>query len=334
MELYLDSVNFKEIEAASELGFLTGLTTTPTFMHREGITDIDAAIKQLAKKVPILQIEALGNNAEAIMNETYRLLDLGLDKTKTVFKIPISLEGAKACRKLRDKGLLVNLHLIYTLQQAYIAMAAGANYICPLVGRLQDQGHDALSMVEQCVNATTRYGYSSKIMFSSVRNSEHVRNAINIGVHACTMPWTIMKQLTQNDFTDTGKQQFEKHTYLLTTRVHEVMQTADTMLSFDATVFDALIQMTKSKLGAVIVLDAKGSIYRIFTDGDLRRYLRDNKNIGQMKLSELESNAPFTIDAGATLYEASAKFVETKVDNIIVVEDQKPVGLIDVQDVL
>jgi signal-transduction protein with cAMP-binding, CBS, and nucleotidyltransferase domain len=143
-----------------------------------------------------------------------------------------------------------------------------------------------------------------------------------------------MKQLTQNDFTDTGKQQFEKHTYLLTTRVHEVMQTADTMLSFDATVFDALIQMTKSKLGAVIVLDAKGSIYRIFTDGDLRRYLRDNKNIGQMKLSELESNAPFTIDAGATLYEASAKFVETKVDNIIVVEDQKPVGLIDVQDVL
>ncbi|HLF34167.1 MAG TPA: transaldolase family protein [Cyclobacteriaceae bacterium] len=334
MELYLDSVNFKEIEAASDLGFLTGLTTTPTFMHREGITDIDAAIKRLAKKVPILQIEALGNNAEAIMDETYRLLDLGLDKTKTVFKIPISLEGAKACRKLRDKGLLVNLHLIYTLQQAYIAMAAGANYICPLVGRLQDQGHDALSMVEQCVNATIRYGYASKIMFSSVRNSEHVRNAINIGVHACTMPWTIMKQLTQNDFTDTGKQQFEKHTYLLTTRVHEVMQTADTMLSFDATVFDALIQMTKSKLGAVIVLDAKGSIYRIFTDGDLRRYLRDNKNIGQMKLSELESNAPFTIDAGATLYEASAKFVETKVDNIIVVEDQKPVGLIDVQDIL
>jgi transaldolase len=334
MELYLDSVNFKEIDAAAELGFLTGLTTTPTFMHREGITDIDAAIKQLSKKVPILQIEALGNNSQAIIDETHRLLALGLDKKRTVFKIPISLEGAKACKKLRDEGLLVNLHLIYTLQQAYIAMAAGANYICPLVGRLQDQGHDALAMVEQCVNATLRYGYQSKIMFSSVRNSEHVRNAINIGVHACTMPWHVMKQLTQNDFTDTGKEQFEKHTYLLTTKVKDVMQTENTMLTWDATVFDALILMTKSKLGAIIVLDKKNNIYRIFTDGDLRRYLHDKENISQMKLSELESNSPYTIDAGSTLFEASNKFVETKVDNIIVVEDQKPVGIIDVQDVL
>ncbi len=334
MELYLDSVNFKEIDAAAELGFLTGLTTTPTFMHREGITDIDAAIIQLSKKVQILQIEALGNNAPAILDETHRLLALGLDKNKTVFKIPISLEGAKACKKLRDEGLLVNLHLIYTLQQAYIAMTAGANYICPLVGRLQDQGHDALAMVEQCVNATVRYGYQSKIMFSSVRNSEHVRNAINIGVHACTMPWLVMKQLTQNDFTDTGKEQFEKHTYLLTTKVKDVMQTENTMLNYNATVFDALIYMTKSKLGAIIVLDKKKNIYRIFTDGDLRRYLHDKENISHMKLSELESNSPYTIDASATLFEASNKFIETKVDNIIVMEDQKPVGIIDVQDVL
>jgi transaldolase len=133
MELYLDSVNFKEINAALDLGFLTGVTTTPTFMHREGITDIDSAIQQLSQKVPVLHIEALGNTVESIMDETYRLLDLGLDKARTVFKIPISLEGANACKKLRDKGLLVNMHLVYTLQQAYIAMCADATYICPLV---------------------------------------------------------------------------------------------------------------------------------------------------------------------------------------------------------
>src|SRR5688500_12527586 len=130
MELYLDSVNFKEINAALDLGFLTGVTTTPTFMHREGITDIDSAIQQLSQKVPVLHIEALGNTVESIMDETYRLLDLGLDKTRTVFKIPISLEGAKACKKLRDKGMLVNMHLVYTLQQAYIAMCSDATYIC------------------------------------------------------------------------------------------------------------------------------------------------------------------------------------------------------------
>ncbi len=334
MELYLDSVNFKEIDAAMDLGFVTGLTTTPTFMHREGITDIDAAIKQLSKKVPILQIEALGNNAQVFVDEAHRLLGLGLDKTKTVFKIPVSLEGAKACKMLRDQGLLVNLHLIYTLQQAYIAMAAGANYICPLVGRLQDQGHDALSMVEQCVNATIRYNYPSKIMFSSVRNSEHVRNAINIGVHACTMPWHVMKQLTQNDFTETGKGQFERHTYLLTTKVREVMQTDDTMLKNDVTIFDALISMTRSKLGAVIVLDKNKDLYRIFTDGDLRRTLHDKENLSQKKLADLEPNSPITIEAGATLFEASNKFAETKVDNIVVVEDGKPVGIIDIQDVI
>lgn len=334
MELYLDSVNFKEIEAAAELGFLTGLTTTPTFMHREGISDIDFAIKQLYQKVPILQIEALGNDAPSIMKEAFRLLDLGLDKTKTVFKIPISLEGAKACKKLRDNGLLVNLHLVYTLQQAYMGMCAGANYICPLVGRLQDQGHDALSMVQDCVETVRKYGYPSKIMFSSVRNTEHVRNAIKIGVHACTMPWHVMKQLTHNDFTETGKEQFERHTYLLTTKVKDVMQTNNIMLRSDATIFDALIYMTKSKLGALIVLDNQGDIYRIFTDGDLRRYLHDKETIHQKNLSDLEPNSPVTIQAEATLNEASNKFMETKVDNIIVMEDDKPVGIIDVQNVI
>ncbi len=151
MELYLDSTNLKEIEEAFDLGFLYGLTTTPTFMHRDGITDIDNTILKLAGIVPVLQVEAMGENYKDIINEAHRLLKLGLDKTKTVFKIPISLEGAKACKKLVDEGLMVNLHLVYTVQQAYIAFSAGATYVCPLVGRLQDQGQDALGLVDQCV---------------------------------------------------------------------------------------------------------------------------------------------------------------------------------------
>ena len=192
MELYLDSVDFKEIEEAFKIGTLTGLTTTPTFMHREGIKDIDTAILKLADMVPILQVEALGNNAEEIYNEAQRLLAMGLRKETSVFKIPVSLEGVKACKRLTDEGIMVNVHLVYTLQQAYMAMHAGATYVCPLVGRLQDQGHDALDLVEQCVNAVNYYGYNTKIMFSSVRYVEHVRNALNIGVHTITVPWNIM----------------------------------------------------------------------------------------------------------------------------------------------
>jgi len=150
MELYLDSANLKEIEEGFKLGFLDGLTTTPTFMQREGITDVDSTIVKLSKMVPILQIEALGEKAEEVVQEAERLLGLGLDPEKTVFKIPVALEGVRACHLLRKKGLLVNVHLVYTLQQAYMAMHAGATYVCPLVGRLQDQGHDALlNVVEE-----------------------------------------------------------------------------------------------------------------------------------------------------------------------------------------
>ena len=147
MELYLDSADINEIEKAFKLGVLDGLTTTPTFMHRHGVTDIDGLIIKLSKMVPVLQVEALGRHPEDVYKEAHRLLDLGLDKKNTVFKIPISMEGIAACKMLRNEDIMVNVHLVYTLQQAYMAMHARANYVCPLVGRLQDQGHDALALV-------------------------------------------------------------------------------------------------------------------------------------------------------------------------------------------
>src|ERR1043165_1171236 len=106
MELYLDSANLKEIEEGFKLGFLNGLTTTPTFMQREGITEIDAMIVKLSKMVPGLQIEALGGTADEVMSEAQRQLALGLDPKRTVFKIPVSLEGVRACNMLRREGLL------------------------------------------------------------------------------------------------------------------------------------------------------------------------------------------------------------------------------------
>ena len=147
MELYLDSADYQEIEKAFQLGFLDGLTTTPTFMHRHGVTDVDSIILKLADIVPVLQVEALGKTAEEIYKEAHRQIDMGLDPKRSVFKIPISLEGVKACKMLRNEDIMVNVHLVYTLQQAYMAMHAGANYVCPLVGRLRDQGHDALALV-------------------------------------------------------------------------------------------------------------------------------------------------------------------------------------------
>jgi TalC/MipB family fructose-6-phosphate aldolase len=335
MELYLDSADINEIDAAFKLGFLNGLTTTPTFMHRGGVTDLDKMILQLAKKVPILQVEALGETAEEIVKEARRQLKMGLKKETTVFKIPVSLEGLRACRMLRNDGIMVNIHLVYTLQQAYMAMQAGATYVCPLVGRLQDQGHDALSLVQQCVEAVNYYGYDSKIMFSSVRTVEHVRNAINIGVHTITVPWKLMKQLTDNHMTALGTQQFFEHTRLITMKVKDILGRDNPVVKDTATVSQALVTMTKFGFGAVMVMDAKGKNKGVFTDGGLRRGLeKDGDKFLAKKLSTLKFNEPITVSPEALLEDAHKIFKEKKVDTLSVSTDGKQLGMLDIQDLL
>ncbi len=335
MELYLDSADIKEIEAAFKLGFLSGLTTTPTFMHRHGITDIDGTIIKLSQIVPILQIEALGKTADEIVSEAYRQDALGLDRNKTVYKIPISMEGVKACKRLVDDGFMVNIHLVYTLQQAYMAMAAGATYVCPLVGRLQDQGQDALGLVQQCVEAVNYYGYNTKIMFSSVRNVEHVRNAINIGVHTVTVPWKIMQQLTENHFTSLGTNEFFAHTRLMTVTVKELVSGVNPVVKPNQTVSEALVVMTEGGFGAVTVVNDNGHPIGIFTDGDLRRLVStEGGKAVEKKISELKMHSPLAIEGLELLYTADAIFREKQVDTLVVTEGGKAIGMLDIQDVL
>jgi len=333
MELYLDSADLDEIKEAFKLGFIKGLTTTPTFMHRHGVTDIDGLIVELSKIVPILQIEALGDTAEEVVAEAERQLALGLDKEKTVFKIPVSLEGVRACKMLKDRGYKVNVHLVYTLQQAYMAMEAGADYVCPLVGRLQDQGTDALDLVAQCVDAVEMYGYDSKIMFSSVRYPEHIRNALNIGVHVCTIPWKVMKQLTSNHFTEVGISQFVEHTKLMTVKVKDVLSGKNPTVKLSDTITDTLVKMTSSGFGCVAVLGADDNLVGTFTDGDLRRLIEsEGEQAISKKMGDLSFNQPITIQGESLLHEASLLFREKSVDNLIVLNGDEVVGQVDIQD--
>jgi TalC/MipB family fructose-6-phosphate aldolase len=335
MELYLDSVDFKEIEAAFDYGFIKGLTTTPTFMHRHGITDIDGAIVKLSGMVPELQVEALGDTPDEIVAEAERLLSLPLARPP-VFKVPISNEGVKACKRLTDKGHRVNVHLIYTLNQAYMAMEAGAAFVCPLAGRMQDQGHDAIQLFEQCVDVIDRYGYDSKVMFSSVRHPEHVRQAMLTGVHLCTMPFSVIKNLCENSLTAVGTAQFREHTALMTMRVKDVIRAANPVCETSETLTSAMVKMTESRLGTVTLVDAQGAVAGIFTDGDLRRKLQsDGRQILDKTLAALGfSKTPITIDRESLLNEAVKVFKKAEVDSIIVVDGTRPVGVLDVQDLI
>ena len=333
MELYLDSADLKEIEEAFKLGFLDGLTTTPTFMHRGGVTDVDTLIVKLSKMVPVLHIEALGNTAEEVVKEAHRQLKIGLDPKKTVFKIPVSLEGVRACKLLRDENLLVNVHLVYTLQQAYMAMKAGASYVCPLVGRLQDQGHDALDLVSQCVFAVDHYGYDTKIMFSSVRNAEHIRNAISTGVHTITAPWKIMKGLTDNNLTTLGTEQFIEHTRLVTMRVRDVISPINPIVNINTGLTEALVKMTEYGFGAITLTDNDGNVKGIFTDGDMRRALqKDGQEVLKKRMSDFTHGQPIAVQQDDALTVANDIFKQKHVDTILVLDGMKPVGMIDIQD--
>jgi TalC/MipB family fructose-6-phosphate aldolase len=334
MELYLDSVDFKEIEAAFKWGILSGLTTTPTFMHRHGITDIDGAIVKLSGMVPELQVEALGETTDEIVKEAHRLLKLPL-KSKPVFKIPISNHGVEACRKLTNEGHKVNIHLVYSLNQAYMAMIAGAAYICPLAGRMHDQGHDAFALYGQVVNVIKNYGFKSKVMVSSVRHPEHVRQGLLVGAHVCTAPWSVIKILNENSLTALGTSQFLEHTKLMTMKVKDIIRAHQSTVKLSETVTDAVLVMTESGLGAVSVIDTDGNLKGIFTDGDLRRNLKESgKGILQQKMSDLKYKEPVTINADALLFDAVNLFKKHQVDSIIVSENNKPVGFIDIQDLV
>jgi TalC/MipB family fructose-6-phosphate aldolase len=302
-------------------------------MQREGVTDIDGMIVKLSKIVPVLQIEALGNTAEDVVKEAHRQLNLGLDPKKTVFKIPVSLEGVRACKLLRNDGLLVNVHLVYSLQQAYMAMHAGATYVCPLVGRLQDQGQDALGLVAQCVEAVDHYGYDTKIMFSSVRNAEHVRNALQVGVHTITVPLKILKGLTDNHFTTLGTEQFLRDTKLMTVKVGEAINGVNPVVAASTNIKDAIVKMTEFGFGAIVVTSDDMQVKGVFTDGDLRRYLQtQGAAVLDKQLGSLEYKTPVSIEAGMLLNDAAGIFKKTNVDTILVTDAGKPVGMLDIQD--
>lgn len=210
MKLFLDSGNKKEIEYYSDLGLIEGVTTTPTILSREGSIDVNKTLLQLSKLAGLLHVEALGSTSDDILAEAQRLEALGLPKQSTVFKIPISNQGLKACKVLTNAGYLVNVHLTYTLQQAYLALEAGATYVCPLVGRLEDQGGDALGLLRDVVEVKNKYSYKSNIMFSSVRNVNHIKEALNVGVDAITVPGSILKVLPDHHLTSLHIAQFEK----------------------------------------------------------------------------------------------------------------------------
>ena len=190
-----------------------------------------------------------------------------------------------------------------------------------------------MTLVQQCVAAVDRYQYDTKVMFSSVRHVEHVRNAITLGVHTITVPYRVLIQLTENHFTTVGTVQFFEHTRLMTTTVGEVMSSVNPVVPEDTGLQEAIVLMTEYGFGCVTVIDADNGVKGLFTDGDLRRLLeKEGRDILQHRMSDFSYQEPLSVERGELLGVAAEKFHTHKVDNLLVTEQGKPVGMLDIQD--
>lgn len=206
MKFFIDTADVKEIAAANELGLVDGVTTNPSLIAKSG-RDFHEVLKEIIAMVdgPI-SAEVVATDAAGMISEGEELAKL--DKDKIVIKLPITEEGLKATKALSNKGYKTNLTLIFSPLQALLAAKAGATYVSPFVGRLDDIGHQGMEVVDQISTIFDNYGYSTEIIVASIRSPQHVLEAGLMGADICTIPFSVMQQLAKHPLTDIGLERF------------------------------------------------------------------------------------------------------------------------------
>lgn len=205
MKFFIDTADVNEIREAHTLGLVDGVTTNPSLIAKSGRKFKDV-IKEITAIVdgPI-SAEVISLDAEGMVKEAKDLVKI---HKNIVIKLPMTPEGLKACKTLTEKGIKTNVTLIFTPMQALLAAKAGATYVSPFVGRLDDISQDGMGIIEEIRTIFDNYGYTSEIIVASIRNPIHVLNSALIGADICTIPYSVMLQLSKHPLTDAGIKKF------------------------------------------------------------------------------------------------------------------------------
>jgi transaldolase len=206
MKIFIDTANLNEIRKAKALGLVDGVTTNPTLLSKEG-EETETLIRKISKEVkgPV-NVEVTGTIAEEILKEARMMAAWG---DEIVIKIPITPEGLKAVKSLSSEGIRTNVTLLFSPAQAILAAKAGATYICPFLGRLDDIGFNGLDLIQQIRGIYDNYDdIKTQIIVASVRNPIHVIEAGLIGAEIVTIPPAIIEQMAKHPLTDKGIAQF------------------------------------------------------------------------------------------------------------------------------
>ena len=201
MKFFIDSANIKEIKDGVSLGMVDGVTTNPSLIAKEK-AGFEKIVKEILDAVdgPV-SLEVVSTEAREMVREGKKLTKLG---ENAVIKVPITTEGLKATKIFASEGIKVNQTLIFSPVQALMAAKAGAAYVSPFVGRLDDVCHDGMEIVEQIIAIYNNYGYETEVIVASVRHPRHVLEAALIGADIATIPFKVIEQLAKHPLTDKG----------------------------------------------------------------------------------------------------------------------------------
>ena len=207
MRFFIDTANIEEIKEANELGVICGVTTNPSLIAKEG-RDFIEVVKEISTIVdgPI-SAEVISLDHKGMVEEADKLSKI---HKNIVIKLPMTLEGLKATKILSQKGIKTNVTLIFSATQALLAARAGATYVSPFVGRLDDIGQDGLSLIEEIVDIFNVNAIETEIIVASVRNPIHVAQAAKMGADIATVPYKVITQMTKHPLTDKGIENFLK----------------------------------------------------------------------------------------------------------------------------
>jgi transaldolase len=207
MKFFIDTAHVEEIKKGLEMGLVDGVTTNPTLLAREK-RDPEETIREILSLVPgPVSLEVLSTQSKEMIEEAGRLASLG---DQVVVKIPMTEEGMKAVKVLSREKIRTNVTLIFQHLQALIAAKAGADYVSPFVGRLNDISASGMEVVEQIVAIYTNYGFETEVIAASVRNPLHVLHAAMMGADIATIPFSVLKTLMSHPLTDMGIERFLK----------------------------------------------------------------------------------------------------------------------------
>ena len=209
MRFFIDTANLNDIREAQSLGILDGVTTNPSLMAREGIKGKNNILQHYKTICQIVDgdvsAEVISTDFEGMVKEGQ---ELALLDPQIVVKIPMIENGVKAIRYFSDKGIKTNCTLVFSVGQALIAAQAGATYVSPFIGRLDDNGEDGIQIVSNIVNMFELQNYSTKVLAASIRNKQHIEECAKIGAHVVTAPLSAIKGLIPHELTAIGLKKF------------------------------------------------------------------------------------------------------------------------------